>query len=277
MEVCRMKRIYVMLLGLLLLCSCADGSTGGVMPDNGETAAYEEEGEEEPEAMEDLMKISTWVLDPELEGKGYWMYSDDMKNHRYQGYWVPNEGEPAVADEDVFALERLEVGVPRTAIMNYGTQGVDIQVDFEGIVEVTKKEPSDNSILIDFYEDDYWDQWNGLTSIRRNGPVGVSVLPVGKLLSYEGVGGPLGIHSTLTGKEYTIVIKGYELDGKLMVTAELKLTTIPDEGFPYEEVMDNSVFGYGEIYQYGEDRTRFCSIELVSYEYSDQYKMMQME
>ena len=270
-----MKRILILLLGLLMLCGCADGSTGGVMPDRGETSVTEEE--ESPVHMDDLMKISTWILDPELEGKGYWMYSDDMKNHRYQGYWVPNEGEPAVADEDVFALERLEVGVPRTAIMNYGTQGVDIQVDFEGIVEVTKKEPSDNSILIDFYEDDYWDQWNGLTSIRRNGPVGVSVLPVGKLLSYEGVGGPLGIHSTLTGKEYTIVIKGYELDGKLMVTAELKLTTIPDEGFPYEEVMDNSVFGYGEIYQYGEDRTRFCSIELVSYEYSDQYKMMQME
>ena len=270
-----MKRIYVMLLGLLLLCGCADGSTGGVMPDRGETSVTEEE--ESPVHMDDLMKISTWILDPELEGKGYWMYSDDWRNHSEWGYWVPNEGEPAVADEDVFVMERLEVGVPRTAIMNYGTNGFDIQVDFEGIVEVTKEKPADNSILIDFYEDDYWDQWNGLTSIQRNGPVGVSVLPVGKLLSYEGVGGMLGIHSTLTGKEYIIAIKGYELDGSLLVTAKLKLTAIPDEGFPYEKVMDNSSFGYSEVYQYGEDRTRFCSIELVSYEYSDQYKMMQME
>ena len=274
-----MKRMLVLLLGLLMLCGCADGSTGGVMPDRGETSAEEEE--ESSLHMEDLLKISTWILDPALEGKGHWMYSDDWRNHSEWGYWVPNEGEPAVADEDVFLLERLEVGVPRIAIMDSfddaETEGFDIRVDFDGIVEVTKVEPADNSILIDFYEDDYWDQWNGLTSIQRNGPVGVSVLPVGKLLSYEGVGGRLGIHSTLTGKEYTLKIKGYELDGSLLVTAELKLTAIPDEGFPYEEVMKNGAFGYGEIYGYGEDRTRFCSVELVSYEYSDQYKMMQME
>ena len=274
-----MKRMLVLVLGMLMFVGCADGSTGGVMPDRGETSVTEEE--ESPVHMDDLMKISTWILDPELEGKGYWMYSDDWRNHSEWGYWVPNEGEPAVADEDVFVMERLEVGVPRVAIMHNfddaDVEGFDIRVDFDGIVEVTKVEPADNSILIDFYEDDYWDQWNGLTSIRRNGPVGVSVLPVGKLLSYEGVGGRLGINSTLTGKEYTLKIKGYELDGSLLVTAELKLTAIPDEGFPYEKVMDNSVFGYGEIYQYGEDRTRFCSIELVSYEYSDQYKMMQME
>ena len=70
-----MKRMLVLLMGLVFLCGCADGSTGGVLPDSGETAAYEEE-EETEEPMEDLLKISTWVLDPELEGKGYWAMAD---------------------------------------------------------------------------------------------------------------------------------------------------------------------------------------------------------
>ena len=34
--------------------------------------------------------------------------------------------------------------------------------------------------------------------------------------------------------------------------------------------------GYGELYMVGENRTRFCSVELVSYEYSDHYKMMEI-
>ena len=40
-----MKRMLVLVLGMLMFVGCADGSTGGVLPDSGETAAYEEEEE----------------------------------------------------------------------------------------------------------------------------------------------------------------------------------------------------------------------------------------
>ena len=61
-----------------------------------------------------------------------------------------------------------------------------------------------------------------------------------------------------------------------MVTAQIRLAALEDEAYPYEEVMLSNR-GSGEIWQAGEKRTRFCSVEVVSYEYSDQYKMMMTE
>ncbi len=280
MEVYRMKRIYVMLLGLLLLCGCADGSTGGVMPDNGETAAYEEEGEEAPEPMDDLMKISTWVLDPELEGKGYWAYSDDYRTHNRYGYWVPNEGESDVDEDKVFVKEQLRTGKVYTmAPMGYQlTANLNLYFEFDGLVTVEKTEPADNTILTVFNTGDTWsNQWSGETVVSAYAPCTVNILPVGKILGSEGGSGLLIWPDTLAGKEYLLTVKGYELDGSLMVTAQIKLTTLEDAAYPYEEVVKNTSRGYSAVWQAGEKRTRFCSVEVVSYEYSDQYKMMMTE
>ena len=270
-----MKRIFVLLLGLLMLCGCADGSTGGVLPDNGETAAYEEEEAETTEPMEDLLKISTWVLDPALEGKGYWAYSEDWKNYKYWGYWVPNEGEPAVAEDKVFRKEQLQVGETRImAPLGYNYENnLVFDFEFDGIVTVEKTEPADSSILIDFTEN-LQNQWTGETVISRNGPCTLNVYPVGKKLSFEGVGGPLMQQDTLAEKEYLLTVKGYELDGTLMVTVQIKLITLEDEVYPYDEIRRSRNESFGELFGVGENRTRFCSVEVVSYEYSDQYQMM---
>lgn len=229
--------------------------------------------------MDDLMKISTWVMDPALEGKGYWEYTE----YTSQGTWIPNEGEADVDDKDVFREERLSVGETRimAPISSRGGANLNFTIDFEGIVTVEKTEPADDTVLISF-DPNLQDQWTGETLISRNGPCKLNVFPVGKKLVFEGVGGALVQNNTLAGKEYYLTIKGYELDGSLMVTAELKLTTLEDEAFPYEEYIQETYrrtggyAGYGELYAVGEKRTRFCSVELVSYEYSDHYKMMEI-
>ena len=258
-----MKRWFTAIFVMVLLCFC--GCT--------------EKPTEEKVKMDDLMKISTWVMDPALEGKGYWAY--DRNSYGTKGHWVSNEGESAVNDKDVFREERLLVGETRVmAPIGYKGGNLNFTIDFEGIVTVEKTDPADHSILTSF-EPNLADQWIEEALITRNGPCNLNVFPVGKNLVTEGRG-LLIQHNTIAEKEYFLTIKGYELDGSLMVTAVLKLITLEDEAFPYEEYIQETYrrtggyAGYGELYAVGEKRTRFCSVELVSYEYSDHYKMMEI-
>ena len=258
-----MKRWFTAIFMMVLLCfgGCA------------------EKPAEEKVKMDDLMKISTWVMDPALEGKGYWAY--DGHSYDTPGHWVPNKGEAAVDDKEVFREERLPVGETRImAPIGYKGGNLNFTIEFDGVVTVEKTEPIDHSILTSF-EPNLSDQWIEEPLIKRNGPCNLNVYPIGKNLSVEGRGGLLIQHNTIAEKEYLLTIKGYELDGSLMITAELKLTTLEDEAFPYEEFIQERTKNigsgvYGELYEVGEKRTRFCSVELVSYEYSDHYKMMEI-
>jgi len=250
-----MKRLIMGLFAAVLLCCC--GCT--------------EETAEETVKMDDLMKISTWVMDPALEGKGYWAYTDDYS--RKFGYWVPAEGELTVNDKDVFREERLLPGEPRImAPFGYNGGNLNFTIDFEGIVTVEKTEPADQSIMTSF-EPNLSDQWTEEPLIKRNGPCNLNVYPIGKNPDIENWNRPLILHDTLVGKEYLLTVKGYELDGTLMVTAVLRLTALEDEVYPYEEIHKNTNKGStGKL----EKHTRFCSVELMSYEYSDDYKIMEM-
>ncbi|MBR4960243.1 MAG: hypothetical protein IKY52_05040 [Clostridia bacterium] len=169
-----------------------------------------------------------------------------------------------------------EIGVPRIVPIRYvhGSNGftvsknIPMYIQYDGMVEITKTDPADTSILLAFNLND---QWNGLITIEKLAPAYLNILPVGKKMSVEGVGGQLIIRAVPADKEYTIEVKAYELDGTLMVTAQLKIITLPDEGFDSAAYVEN-LWGYSELYTYGEELTRFCSIELISYEYSDKYK-----
>lgn len=260
------KRILIgaAVLALLMVCTSCSGNKN-----------------QEPVNMDELMKVSAWLLDDELEGTGRWGYiSPEEKTYPRKadgdGYWIPDDGVTQVANEDVFEYESLEVGVPRTMApmsmhmardkgdgINY--TNLNLFIDFDGIVKVRKLEPDDSSIRLRY-------SLNGppvgAEEISLTGPCGINICPVGKVLVTEGVGDSLVSSDTLTGKEYTLEIQGCSMGGEPIVTAVVKLTAIEDPEYPWQTVHANH---YTEHHRANEERTRFCSVELVSYTYSEMY------
>lgn len=259
-----MKKVFLLLLTLFLLVSCS---------------ADESESISAIKSADEIMKISTWLVDSSIDGKGQWIYrkQDTSVPHKNDGngYWKPNQGEAEVASEDVFVKEALEVGVVRTMApmslhlwrdngrsIDYANLNLDI--DFDGIVEVEKIEPNDSSIRL-------WDYLGStiqaVDGVRVNGPCTVNVCPVGDT---EDRGDVLITSDTIADREYNLEIRGYELDGTLVVTAEIKITTLPDPTYPWKEANGKKL---GGIVSTDFERTRFCSIELVSYEINNSLLM----
>ncbi len=240
-----MKKFLLLLTVLLLVCTSCIKS------------------DEEPVNMEDLLKISTTVMEKDVEGTGRWGYNEDP-NANY-GYWIPKDGVTQLEYDDIFVKEELEVGVPRImAPMSFGN--LRLTVEYDGLVKVSKIEPTGSSIrLVDMSGD-----WYELEEIQTNGPCKIMICPVGRELVSEGTE-RLMCRDTLVDKEYTLQICGCTNDGTPVVTAVVKITAIPDPEYPWETVHDGH---YSELYVSGEERTRFCSIELVSYTYSEMYLLM---
>lgn len=233
-----MKKFLLLLIALLFFCTSCIKS------------------EEAPVNMEDLLKISAKVMDKDVEGTGRWGYEDVGK-----GYWIPDDGVTQLEYEDIFPLEELEVGVPRTMIMN---GNLKLEIDYDGLVEVSKIKPTGSSIrLVDMGVKG----WYEVEEIQTKGPCKIMLCPVGKELEST----LLMTNDTLIDKEYTLQIRGCTYDGTPVVTAEIKITAILDPEYPWQTVHEGH---YSELYQSGEERTRFCSIELVSYTYSEMYLLM---
>lgn len=238
------KLITLVLLLTMLLClgSCQD---------------------EKVESIRETLKINAWVLDSKLEGRGYWSY---IQKHRAGGEWVFYDSQEKLHEDDVFKYDRLQLNQPRImAPMGYkGMYNLNIWLDFDGIVEV-EKENIDDHIRLSYSLDSPNEPWRSHmssdNSFRVHAPTAISICPVGKFHNGSG----LILNATLTNREYHIIVKAYELDGTLLVTARLKFVVLNDEGYPYEEYPNS-------IYAPNEERSRFVSVELISYEYSDIYK-----
>ena len=257
-----MKIIICLILILFTCTSCASSESN------------------EPVDMNELLKISTWLLDEKLEGTGRWGYiSYEEKTFPRKadgdGYWIPNDGVSQVINEDVFVFETLELGKSRTMApmtmhmarekgdgINYSN--LNLHIDFDGIVEVVKVEPNDSSIRLRY-------SLNGppieAEKISISAPCVINVCPVGKVVVTEGTKVLINT-DTIVGKEYILQIRGCSLGGDPIVTAEIKLTAIPDPEYPWQTIHDGK---YGELNVANEERTRFCSIELVSYTFSEMY------
>ncbi|MBO5128392.1 MAG: hypothetical protein J6D10_12560 [Clostridia bacterium] len=236
---------------------------------------------EETVPIDEVLKIRTWLLDEDLEGKGRWGYiSDEERTYPYKadggGYWIPDDGVTQVENEDVFVLEELEIGVPRTmapmtmSMAREGRESINyynllLYIDFEGIVEVVKVEPNDSSIRLVYSLNSPIIE--GETA-KRNGPCTINVCPVGKVVVSESTKN-LVARNTLVDKEYILQIRCCAWDGTPVVTADVKITSIPDPEYSWEK--DFKEGRYGELYQVGEERTRFCKIELLSYEYNEMH------
>ncbi len=91
-----MKKVVSVFLFLLMLCSsCSHSGTGE---------------EDAPVDMNEVMKISAWLLDKDLEGKGCCGFITEAEKtypRKEDGslFWIPNDGEAAVANEDLFVFE----------------------------------------------------------------------------------------------------------------------------------------------------------------------------
>lgn len=229
----------------------------------------------EPVNMEELMKIRIWMLDKNLEGKGRWGYTEDIDNGN--GYWIPDDGVTEVANEDVFVYEALEVGVPRTTapmtchMRREGKKAIGyanfvFDVDYDGLIKVEKIEPKDSSLQLRYAL--------GGRAVKADcftiqGPSDIEVSPIGRVVPGEEESDSYYVaRDTVAGKEYTIQIQACSQAGDPVVTATIKLTTISDPEYPWQTVNEGKYDKYAE---YGEERTRFCTVELLSYTYSEMY------
>jgi len=233
-----------------------------------------------PVNMDELMKISTWLLDKELEGTGTWGYIDPQEQlHPHKangnGYWIPIDEKTHIENEDVFVLESLELGVPRTmapmtmSMAKENTKGINyanliLNIEFEGLVKIAKIEPNDSSIQLRYRSTGYAIESE---SIGIQAPCSIEVCPIGKVIASEELTFYVS-PDTIVGKEYILQIQGCSMSGDPIVTAEVKLTAIPDPEYPWKTVHEGQ---YAELHEPGEERTRFCSIELISYTYSEMY------
>lgn len=232
---------------------------------------------DEPVNMDELMKIRTWMIDKDLEGTGHWGYTED--NDSGNGYWISDDGVTEVANEDVFVYEALEVGVPRTMaplsfhMRRKGKKSISyanliFNIDYDGIVKVEKIEPNDSSIQLRHAL--------GSMAVKEDsfsiqGPCTVEVYPIGKIIASESDNSSSNFivdRDTVAGKEYTIQIQACSQAGDPVVTAKIKLTTISDPEYPWQTVNAGK---YDKYVEYGEERTRFCTVELLSYTYSEMY------
>ena len=217
---------------------------------------------DDPKDLYDLLKISTRLWDADLEDAGRWEY--DPENNT--GYWIPNDGGTALSYDDVFVTETLEEGVVRT--MAPMGPNLSLTVEFEGMVKVKKVEPADSSIRLVAFDTHGWTDLNDVT---LSPPCTLNICPVGKIMSAEATTA-LITTDTLVDKAYTLEIQGCTLGGQPVVTAVIQITSIPDPEYPWETVHDGQ---YSELYQKGEERTRFCTIELVSYTFNEMYLMQE--
>ena len=223
---------------------------------------------EEEESITDALKISAWVMEDGLWGTGYWEFDETYKT---QGRWISDDG-TVLSGEDVFEKERLEVGEKRvSAPMGYNSDhNLNLWFDFEGIIEVEKTGPHDERLWMCWNLDEPMEPWGGsLTKgqkIRMKAPSAVSLVPVGKFSNADSIRTTF----TLPDNEYNLIIRAYDYDETLLITAEIRLTALPDPHFPWEQFSN-------WVYSAGEEKTRFLEIELVSYEYSDVYNFDEAE
>ncbi len=222
----------------------------------------------------DALKISARVLDKDLEGTGYWAYTTDFRKYPNDGYWVSYDDKDKQFDDDeVFYYEPLEVGVKRTmAPLGFAhSSNLTIMIEFDGVVEIEAGKECKDNVEMSYYAVDSEGKRTGDvfpvgdTVIRA--PMKLNVCPIGKFTSYtENV-----VSSTLVYKEYIIYIRAYDDTDRLMVTAELELKAIQDPHYNNSK----KAFYDNVIYSPNDELTRFLTIELISYEYSDMYKLME--
>ncbi|NLB15560.1 MAG: hypothetical protein GX827_01950 [Clostridiales bacterium] len=153
------------------------------------------------------------------------------------------------------------------APLGYGGYNLNIRIESDDLIQVSSKVQGDDDIILvhspsspDKVIISDWSVSNDFTTL---GSFTLNVFPVGKKISEETRQGKLIQPSTLTDRKYYIDIKTFTPDLRPKVTAQLKLTVLKDDYYPWQEPKENRFYGTGE------EQSRFVQIELVKYGFSD--------
>lgn len=167
------------------------------------------------------------------------------------------------------SFDKLVLGEVRYTGFNLEMENINLQFDFDGGIIEVESEACDVQLTAGDekrpwdYEGGYWERQRGA---KLNVPDGgyIAVNPISSGRGYLGFdyGDPDWDKSeNYAGREHILIVRAYKLDDQLspLVTAEIKLTQLGCPDSP-DEIM-----------------TGYYAIELISYEYSDVYKLMDEE
>ena len=213
--------------------------------------------------IKDALKISTWVLAENIDENGYWMESESIVGH---GYWV--ESTERIIDSnknDVFMFEQLKLNKVRMmAPFNYMLMpNLNIHCAFDGIIEIA----TEDEYMLLGYNSDNPSQPGGMgdyKNVRMPYEIYVTVCPLNEHISE----GHRIVRSAIkkTDREYYLNVNAYNFDNEEtpIIKVRLKLLVLEDNSFSSSyAALSNS-----------EDSSRFMSVELISYEYSDRYILL---
>jgi len=207
-------------------------------------------------SIKDALKISAWVID-ESRKEDYWEITDRV---------LKDDGWYYVENEDV-RLERLKLNEVRImAPFNWmHMTNLNIFIEFEGVIEVTSE---DEYIRVTYNDKNPSQPGMGVSeNVKAPYAVYANICP---LTEIDLSGGIHNIRNDIkkTNREYYINVNAYNFGNEEtpVIRAKLKLLVLEDKAIPVN---------YDSIGSYvGEEMSRFLSVEFISYEYSDRYKLM---
>ena len=208
-------------------------------------------------SIKDALKISAWVLDESRDENGYWIEDTEYIN---RSFWFENDGTIIdSAEDDVFVEEPLKLNDVRIMVpMGHFTPDINIYCEFDGIIEAD----TDDEYIRLANRSNPNDTIMEHKNVRQPYKLHVEVCPLDRY--YSPLETYVMLSSTKLGKEYSLNINAYRFDNEEspIIRAKLKFVVLEDKSSPDSP-------DYAELSPKG--YSRFLSVELVSYEYSDSY------
>lgn len=175
----------------------------------------------------------------------------------------------AGADSPQMSFSRLELGEKRYTAFTSEMENINLRFDFDGGTIEVESEACDVQLTAGDekrpwdYEGGYWERQRGAKlNVPDGGYIAVNPISSGRgFLGFDHGDPDWDMSENYAGREHILVVRAYNLDDQLspLVTAEIRLTQL---GYP--DSPDEIMTGY-------------YAIELISYEYSDVYKLMDEE
>lgn len=243
-------------------------------------------------SIKDALKISAWVLDENFDENGYWTTTSPLQF----GQWTEESGRVVEENDEssVFVFEQLKLN--EVKIMNplnwfnvknfMNFYDVNVFIEYDGIIEVALDEGEEYMLL--GYDDKNPTQPSEGGGRGSNGSIyGDFKIPTAVYAHFtpydeysDGRAGKNGVVSgglihqhrfaAKIGKEYYLNVNAYSFatdgEGAPTIRARLKFTVIEDKGLKFENYTSSS--------PPLKEASRFLSVELISYEYSDIAKLL---